>query len=50
MTNAWPAECVKIFNTAKAGDFKAALPFYRLMTPAFLPTTIVEQRLKQQDN
>lgn len=35
MTNAWPAECVKIFNAAKAGDFKAALPLYRLMTPAF---------------
>jgi len=35
MTNAWPGECVKIFNSAKAGDFKAALPLYRLMTPAF---------------
>jgi 4-hydroxy-tetrahydrodipicolinate synthase len=35
MTNAWPAECVKIFQTARAGDFAAALPLYRLMTPAF---------------
>ena len=35
MTNAWPTECVKLFNAAKAGDFKAALPLYRLMTPAF---------------
>ena len=35
MTNAWPDECVKLFNAAKAGDFKAALPLYRLMTPAF---------------
>lgn len=35
MTNAWPAECVALFNAAKAGDFKAALPLYRLMTPAF---------------
>lgn len=35
MTNAWPSECVKLFNAAKAGDFKAALPLYRLMTPAF---------------
>jgi len=35
MTNAWPDECVKLFNLAKSGDFKAALPLYRLMTPAF---------------
>ena len=35
MTNAWPEECVKLFNAAKAGDFKSALPLYRLMTPAF---------------
>lgn len=35
MTNAWPDQCVKLFNAAKAGDFKAALPLYRLMTPAF---------------
>jgi 4-hydroxy-tetrahydrodipicolinate synthase len=35
MTNAWPAECVKLFNAAKSGDFKAALPLYRLLTPAF---------------
>lgn len=35
MTNAWPAECVQLFNAAKSGDFKAALPLYRLLTPAF---------------
>lgn len=35
MTNAWPDECVNLFNAARAGDFKAALPLYRLMTPAF---------------
>ncbi len=35
MTNAWPDECVKLFNIARAGDLKAALPLYRLMTPAF---------------
>ena len=35
MTNAWPAECVRLFNAAKSGDFKAALPLYRLLTPAF---------------
>jgi len=35
MTNAWPAECVALFNAARAGDFKGALPLYRLLTPAF---------------
>ena len=35
MTNAWPKECVELFETAQAGQFKAALPLYRLMTPAF---------------
>jgi len=35
MTNAWPAECVKLFNAGRAADPKAALPLYRLMTPAF---------------
>lgn len=35
MTNAWPAQCVKLFEAGRAGDLKAALPLYRLMTPAF---------------
>jgi 4-hydroxy-tetrahydrodipicolinate synthase len=35
MTNAWPAECVRLFNLGRAGDLGAALPLYRLMTPAF---------------
>jgi 4-hydroxy-tetrahydrodipicolinate synthase len=35
MTNAWPAECVRLFNLGRAGDFRAALPLYRLLTPAF---------------
>lgn len=35
MTNAWPAECVKLFNLGKAGDFDAARPLYRTLTPAF---------------
>lgn len=35
MTNAWPKECVALFDAARAGDFKSALPLYRLMTPAF---------------
>ena len=35
MTNAWPEQCVKIFNAARAGDSASVLPLYRLMTPAF---------------
>lgn len=35
MTNAWPGECVKLFNLASAGDFAAARALYRILTPAF---------------
>ena len=35
MVNAWPAECVKLFNAGRDGDLATALPMYRLMTPAF---------------
>ncbi|MDB5506384.1 MAG: dihydrodipicolinate synthase family protein [Devosia sp.] len=35
MTNAWPAECVKIFNAGRAGDFGAVRQLYRTLTPAF---------------
>ena len=35
MANAWPAECVRIFDAGRAGDFAAVRPLYRLMTPAF---------------
>jgi 4-hydroxy-tetrahydrodipicolinate synthase len=35
MTNAWPAECVRVFEAGRAGDFAAIRPLYRLMTPAF---------------
>lgn len=35
MTNAWPEECVELFKLGRAGDVKAALPLYRLLTPAF---------------
>lgn len=35
MTNAWPRECVDLFDAARKGDVKAVLPLYRLMTPAF---------------
>lgn len=35
MTNAWPKECVEIFDLCAAGRFADALGLYRLMTPAF---------------
>ena len=35
MTNAWPAECVRLFELARSGQAAAALALYRLMTPAF---------------
>jgi 4-hydroxy-tetrahydrodipicolinate synthase len=35
MTNAWPAECVRLFDLARSGRTAEALALYRLMTPAF---------------
>ena len=35
MTNAWPLECVKLFNLSKGGKFAEALRLYRILTPAF---------------
>lgn len=35
MTNAWPAECVRLFELCRAGRFEEARPLYRLLTPAF---------------
>lgn len=35
MTNAWPEECVRLFNLCRAGRFEEARPLYRLLTPAF---------------
>jgi len=35
MTNAWPAECVELFDLCRANRFDAARPLYRLLTPAF---------------
>jgi 4-hydroxy-tetrahydrodipicolinate synthase len=35
MTNAWPEQCVRIFNLCAAGDFAAARDLYRIMTPSF---------------
>ena len=35
MTNAFPSQCVEIFNLAFAGKFDEARSLYRIMTPAF---------------
>jgi 4-hydroxy-tetrahydrodipicolinate synthase len=35
MTNAWPRECVTIFNLCARGRFDEARALYRIMTPAF---------------
>lgn len=35
MTNAWPQECVTLFNLCSAGRFAEARGLYRTLTPAF---------------
>lgn len=35
MTNAWPKECVTIFNLCAAGRFAEARELYHILTPAF---------------
>ncbi|QPC89345.1 dihydrodipicolinate synthase family protein [Mesorhizobium sp. INR15] len=35
MTNAWPKECVRIFNLCAGGNFAKAREIYRIMTPSF---------------
>ena len=35
MTNAWPAECVKIFDLARDGRIAEARKLYRILTPSF---------------
>ncbi|MER9001884.1 dihydrodipicolinate synthase family protein [Mesorhizobium australicum] len=42
MTNAWPEECVRIFDLGRAGKFAEALALYRVMTPAFHLDTSVK--------
>jgi 4-hydroxy-tetrahydrodipicolinate synthase len=42
MTNAWPAECVRLFGLGRAGDVAAARPLYRVLTPAFHLDTSVK--------
>ncbi|MBB6413757.1 dihydrodipicolinate synthase family protein [Mesorhizobium sangaii] len=42
MTNAWPEECVSIFELGRAGKFVEARELYRIMTPAFHLDTSVK--------
>jgi 4-hydroxy-tetrahydrodipicolinate synthase len=42
MTNAWPAECVKLFDLCRQGRFEEARPLYRVLTPAFHLDTSVK--------
>ncbi|SRR6056297_916245 len=52
MTNAWPAECVELFNLSIAGRFAEAREIYRIMTPAFHLDTHVKlvQYIKMAEN
>ncbi|WP_095204871.1 dihydrodipicolinate synthase family protein [Mesorhizobium carmichaelinearum] len=52
MTNAWPEECVRIFELGRAGKFAEALDLYRVMTPAFHLDTSVKlvQYIKLAEN
>lgn len=35
MTNAWPKECVQLFNLCAAGNFAKVRDLYRILTPSF---------------
>lgn len=35
MTNAWPRQCVSLFNMCVQGRFAEARELYRILTPAF---------------
>ncbi len=35
MTNAWPVECVELFNLCMEENFSAARQLYRILTPSF---------------
>ncbi|MER9594103.1 dihydrodipicolinate synthase family protein [Mesorhizobium sp. M0244] len=42
MTNAWPEECVRIFELGRAEKFSETRELYRIMTPAFHLDTSVK--------
>jgi 4-hydroxy-tetrahydrodipicolinate synthase len=52
MTNAWPAECVKLFTLARDGRQAEARMLYRLLTPSFHLDTHVKlvQYIKLAEN
>jgi 4-hydroxy-tetrahydrodipicolinate synthase len=35
MTNAWPRDCVELFNLCRQNKFEAARELYRILTPSF---------------
>jgi len=42
MTNAWPKECVRLFNLCRDGAFTEARELYRILTPSFHLDTSVK--------
>ncbi|QIG49870.1 dihydrodipicolinate synthase family protein [Nordella sp. HKS 07] len=42
MTNAWPEECVRLFNLCRDGAFTEARELYRILTPSFHLDTSVK--------
>lgn len=52
MTNAWPAECVRLFNLCAANKYPEARELYRILTPSFHLDTHVKlvQYIKLAEN
>ena len=52
MTNAWPAECVELFELCAGGKFAEARELYHILTPAFHLDTHVKlvQYIKLAEN
>jgi 4-hydroxy-tetrahydrodipicolinate synthase len=52
MTNAWPAECVHLFNLCMDNKYPEARELYRVLTPAFHLDTHVKlvQYIKLAEN
>jgi 4-hydroxy-tetrahydrodipicolinate synthase len=52
MTNAWPAECVQLFNLCMANKYPEARELYRILTPSFHLDTHVKrvQEIKMAEN
>jgi len=52
MTNAWPAECVELFNLCMEQKFAEARNLYRIVTPSFHLDTHVKlvQYIKLAEN